>query len=534
MSTNAQFLLVLQDDGTYLQLVPAKPGGVNIEFSELEEYLNKRHIEFNRIAMSEAIRNLSEVQLIKLDHVVRSPESESVKITIARDRMSAFARFYPPSKGGSLMNRKEIINDLVKAGVKYGVIEENLESFLQNRTYFTTIELAKGTPCIEGKDAVITYYFNTDPSSKPKLNEDGTVDFHTLNTISHVSKDSLLASLEPAVMGRPGIDVCGGSLTPRKVEQRILKFGKKIRLSEDKLKIYSEVDGHASLVNDKVFVSDSYDIPADVDASTGDIRYDGSVMIKGSVRTGYKVVASGDIVVEGVVEGATLEAGGQIILKRGIQGMNKGSLSAKGNIVTKFIENATITTSGSLTTEAILHSNVSAKGDITVGGKKGFITGGQIRSGSMISAKTAGSTMGTSTLLEVGVDPELIEEYHRIEKEIPTISLEIERTNQNLLLYLKKMKSGVKLAPDKILQVKALSVNKETLENKQKEMMERLNYLQEYMDNHVAGSVNIKDTIYPGCKVVIAGVVYYIRTETMHCTLIREQADVIVGPYKLY
>ena len=533
MGVNAEFLLVLQSDGTYLKLIPAKSGGTNIDFSELDEYLNKRHIEFNRLMISDALHNLTEEKIIKLDNVARTPEGESVKVTIQEDRMSAFARFYPPSSGGFLMSHKEIINDLVKAGVKYGVIQENLDQFLSNRTYFTSIELAKGTPCVEGKDAKIQYYFNTDLSNKPKVNDDGTVDFHQLNTISHVSKDALLASLEPAVMGRPGIDVCGNLITPRKVVQSNLKFGKMIRLSEDKLKIYSEVDGHVSLVNDKVFVSNSYDIPADVDASTGDIRYDGNVIIKGCVRTGYSVIASGDIVVEGVVEGATLEAGGQIILKRGIQGMNKGSLKANGNIVTKFIENAKITTSGYLTTEAILHSIVSAKGDITVGGKKGFITGGQIRSGTMISAKTAGSTMGTSTLLEVGVDPEIIEEFHQLEKEIPTILQEIERTNQNLLLYLKKIKSGVKLAPDKLILVRTMTKRKEELENRQKEVLERLNHLQEYMDNHESGSVSISDTIYPGCKVVIAGVVYYIRSVMMHCTLVRDQADVIVGPYKL-
>lgn len=534
MSVNAQFLLVLQNDGTYLQLVPASSRGANINFNELDEYLSKRHIDYNRLIISDALQNLTETKLIKLDSVVRRPEGESAKVTISEDRMSASARFYPPTSGGFLMTRTEIINDLVKAGIKYGVIEDNLQRFLENRVYFTSIELAKGTPCVEGKDAVISYYFNTDLSKKPKVNEDGTVDFHQLNTISHVSKDALLASLEPAVMGTHGLDVRGSAITPRKVINQILRYGKKIRLSEDKLRIYSEVDGHVSLVDGKVLVSDSFEISADVDASTGDIRYEGNVIIRGSVRTGYSVVANGDIIVEGVVEGATLEAGGQIILKRGIQGMNKGKLKAHGNIVTKFIENATITTSGHLTTEAILHSNVSAKGDVTVGGRKGFITGGQIRSGTMISAKTAGSTMGTNTLLEVGVDPELIEEYHRLEKEIPAISQEIESTNQNILLYLKKIKSGVKLSPDKLMLVKSMSVKKETLENQQKEALERLNQLQEYMDNHVSGSISIKDTIYPGCKVIIAGIVYYIRTATMHCTLVREQADVIAGPYKLY
>ncbi len=533
MNNNASFRLILQNDGTYLELVPASLGGTSIDFNELCEYLIQRHIEFDKLVISDALKNLQEKKILKLNNVSRSPENESVKVWISQDRMEAYGRFYPPSLGGSELTYNEIINDLVKAGVKYGVVEENINKFLETKSYYSDILLAKATPCQMGTNAKITYYFNTDLTKKPKMNEDGTVDFHQLDTISRVRRNELLASLEPAVPGRPGINVCGSVIMPPKVNHLILRHGNKIHLSEDKLKMYSDVDGHASLVDDKVFVSDSYEVPADVDASTGDISYDGNVVVKGSVRTGYQIIASGDIEVEGVVEGAVLVAGGQIVLKRGVQGMNKGVLRAQSNVVAKFIENATVEAGGYVSTEAILHSKVSAKGDIIAGGRKGFITGGEIRSGTMISVKTAGSTMGTNTLLEVGVDPQIIEEYHKLEKELPTLGQEIERLNQNLTLYLKKIKSGEKLSADKLLLVKTMSVNKEQLEKKKEEIEEQINKLQQNMDEHVTGSINVSDTIYPGCKLIIAGVVYFIRKETVHCTLVRYQGDVIVTPYKL-
>ena len=97
--------------------------------------------------------------------------------------------------------------------------------------------------------------------------------------------------------------------------------------------MYSKVDGHVELTDGKVFVSDTFEVLADVDTSTGDINYDGNVHIKGNVRTGFCVRAKGDIIVDGVVEGAELYSDGQIILKRGIQGMNRGLLQAKGNII---------------------------------------------------------------------------------------------------------------------------------------------------------------------------------------------------------
>ena len=83
--------------------------------------------------------------------------------------------------------------------------------------------LAEATLPVEGSDAEIKFFFNTDLTQKPKVNEDGSVDFHHLDVISSVSAGDLLAELTPAVTGKPGIDVCGNLLRPVKVKQKILR-----------------------------------------------------------------------------------------------------------------------------------------------------------------------------------------------------------------------------------------------------------------------------------------------------------------------
>ena len=291
---------------------------------------------------------------------------------------------------------------MVREGIKYGVDESKIQDFLNDREYCTDYVLAKATQPIQGRNAVITYHFNTDLTMKPKTNEDGSVDFHTLDIISRCKKGDLLATLTPLVPGKPGIDVFGKVIKPNKVNNKVLRHGKNISMSEDGLQLFSDVDGHVSLADDRVFVSNIYEIPADVDPSTGDIEYDGNVIIRGNVITGFTVKAKGDIEVYGVVEGAYIEAGGQIILRRGIQGMNKGVLKAEGNVISKFIENAEVIAGGYINTDSIIHSKVSAKGDIVVGGRRGSVAGGVIRSGTLISVKSSGSHMGTNTVLEVG------------------------------------------------------------------------------------------------------------------------------------
>lgn len=430
------------------------------------------------------------------------------------------------------MSREEIISELVRGGVKYGLVEERLAQLEAEREFCTPIILAKATMPIEGKDAKITYHFNTDPTLKPKMLEDGSVDFHTLDTICHVRAGDLLAELEPAVQGRPGIDVTGKPIRPAKVNNLILRHANRIHLSEDGLKMYSDVSGHVSLVDDKVFVSDTYEVAADVDSSTGDIVCEGNVEVKGNVRTGFKINAKGDVVVHGVVEGAEINAGGQIVLMRGIQGMSRGKLIAQGNIISKFIESAEVVSRyGYVHSEAIMHSQVSAKTDVIVGGKKGFITGGSTRCSQTIEAKTVGSNMGTNTLLEVGVDPTIAEEYRRLEKQVPELEAERESCVQNIVLLAKKLKQGEQLPVDKLLLLKHSQKRVGEIDKQIEDIDNRLEELQDDMEMKENGMIRVSQTAYSGCKITISGAVYYVKTELSHARFVKERGDVKIDAY---
>ena len=138
--------------------------------------------------------------------------------------------------------------------------------------------------------------------------------------LSRLKKEINFATLTPAYLEKRVYLWLGKPMMPKKVRNRVLRFGRNIRISEDKCTIYSKVSGHVTLVDDMVMVSDVYRFPANVDSSTGDIDYKGTVEVTGNVTTGFAVKAEGDIIVNGVVEGATLISGGNIVLKRGMQG----------------------------------------------------------------------------------------------------------------------------------------------------------------------------------------------------------------------
>ncbi len=475
MKRNAFFQLVHRKDGIYLKSYPAVDGGMPLKNDDILTYLVKK--QYNDIDLS-IIKEFVDTAAkeanayVKVIDGTRLPENEYALITTGADRRMAKLRLFPPSNEGKRISMADLMDLIKQNGIKYGIIEKNIEIALKGRIYCTDILIAKAKLPVQGRSASIEYFFDANKTST-------------------------------------------------------LKHGKNIHLSDDKLEMYSDVSGNVTLVDDTVFVSNVYEVPADVGPSTGDIDYDGSVEVKGNVLTGYTVKASGDITVNGAVEGAVLDAGGKIVLKRGIQGMGKGNMKAEGDVISKFIESSKVTSGGKIIADAIMHSDVVSQDSVQVHGKRGLIAGGKVRSATRIETKTAGSSMGTQTDLEVGIDPAIIDKYHAIEKEIELLSNEKEKLMQNLQILQKRLKTKGKLDDDKMKILKANSARIKEIDGQiEADTQEYENLETELEKNAGGGKIIVEDIAYPGVKLTISNVVTYIHTETQHSAFVREGADI--------
>ncbi len=303
----------------------------------------------------------------------RFPSREDYSLEISADGMTAVAHFLAPLAVITKMTARELKEDLRRKGIRYGICEENILHFFEGGGDRELV-VAQGKPYRMSKPGKVEYMFPTDRKAKPTVRKDGSVDFHKLNTICPCKKGDLLARLIPADPGEKGYNVYGEEFAPPNVKEERLEFGKNISISEDRLSIYSKVNGHVTLVGKEVFVTNLLELE-NVDVSTGDVEYDGSVLITGNVFSGYTVKATGDIEIRGVVEGTRVESGGNISIARGMNGMSKGVLVAKGHVVCKYLENAEVSAEEYVSAEAILHSHVYAGTEILVSGRKGFIAG---------------------------------------------------------------------------------------------------------------------------------------------------------------
>ncbi len=528
---NGYFQTDIRAEGSYVILYPATDGGKPIRFEELEKYLiSNKLTEYKKIDLKQscdAVEAAGKPAMVRVGGALPYRIREEMQVFLSENKMQLTARFYPPSVNGETMDPEEIVRSIQANGIKYGIDNVAIRDFVINRRYCTDFAFAKGKPPVAGHDAKVEYFFNTNTSLKPAMNEDGTVDYKNLDNISHVTEGQLLARITPEDPGQPGMDLFANVIKPPTVKTRKLNTGNNIRMSEDGLEIYSTVMGHANLIGGQVFVSDIYEIPADVDNSTGDVKYSGNVQVKGNVKTGFSIITEGDIIVDGVVEGATLKAGGQIILKRGVQGMQKAVLEAGGNICAKFIEGATVTSGGYIETESILHSNVVARTEINVTGHKGFVTGGHIQAGSKVSAKKIGSPMGANTVVEVGMSPEAKERYNTLKSEITSLTTELNKAYPILQTFMEKIKAGEQLPAKNMLYVKQLAGQTKDMEAKIKERKAEFEALDAEMSLNINSSVEVQGVIYPGVELNIANCRMITDSERNYCKFVSDGGEVV-------
>ncbi|MGN0151362.1 MAG: FapA family protein [Wujia sp.] len=517
---NSFFRIEIKDDGTYLSLYPVVSDGKELDIREIIDFLDSKGcVDYSVEAIQKALVILKENPnpfRIKISSVRMQPFNESAVVTISKDRMVAYLRFYPPSTDGKVMTKREILAELEREKIVYGISDRVIDVFLMARQYCLNIPVAKGDKPVMAKDTKIEYLFNTKPLAKPKVLEDGSVDFHELNLFTKVNKGDVLARLTPHDMGKPGKDIYGNIVPQNKPKIQYLKYGRNIDISEDKCILTSAVDGNVTFTNGTVFVADTYNVAADVDASTGDIDYEGNVMIPGTVKTGFTVRAKGDIQVNGVVEGATLIAGGNIVIKRGVQGMGKGELSADGDICAQFFESANVKVKGDVIAGSILHSNIVSGGKVVVSGRKGFIVGGEIYCENYVEVNSIGNKMETQTTIKIGVKPELYNEMKTLVNEVKDINGIADEISSYLNVYKEKLKKGAKLSPENLKQIKTYNAKLEEIAEERNTKNNRLRELKAELDRCKDGNVKVLGNTYRGVSIFISNCCYSVKDKDTH------------------
>lgn len=439
-------------------------------------------------------------------------KEERIKIRVSSDKLKAFITVMPSEE--EIITEDDIREALSKANIKFGIKEEEISSIVKSQIA-EDILIAEGIPPENGEDASIKYLVSLGKKELvPKENPDGTVDFKDIGFVENVNKGDILAIKTPPTEGKPGINVYGESVSPKKGRDIKLPKGKNTEISEDGLKLIATISGTPTVADGTIAVSPLLEIHRDVDYSTGNIDFVGSVLVKGTIRSHFTVRCEHNLEVWEDIESADVEVGGNLIVRRGIYGEPDRNVIVKGNLLAKIIRNADIEIHGDIVVEqGILDSNVRCGGSIKVTSNKGIISGGSVWALKSIYSSQIGSPYGTKTIIIAGKDPWKSLELDKLIKEKEDIKKKLEdiNTNINYLAGYGKEENLPEIRRNqlnKLREIQRLLIEQLNLrDDKIRELTNEILYLVKEVKIQATGKV------YPGVKIWIGDVNYSVDSE---------------------
>lgn len=453
--------------------------------------------------------------------------SNYIRIDLSNDYYTAYLTIERDPDAPSV-KESDIMNALKAKAVVFGIDYRAIQKALELQEVIELV-VATGMKHENGIDAELVYKFPVGEKAKPEVLEDGTVNFKNLGIVHSVSAGSVLIEKKPATKAKSGTTVTGRNIQGRDGKDRVIAVGKNTRLSEDGLSLISDIDGRISFDGRVASVDTVMEISGDVGIATGNLSFVGNVVVNGNVCDGYRVETTGDLTVNGVVEGADLEVGGNLMISRGIKGHSQANIVVKGNLITGFINSCDLKVSGNLEANTVMSSKIRCDGSIKLNGKKGQLMGGEILCKGNLEAKVIGSDLEVITDIKLGLDTELVEEIKLLMVSIKETTETHDKLGKDIQTIAAKLKVNVENDRMKAMLIKSKKEYDES-EETLKSMRLRLNMLQELANSHMSAQLKV-GIMYPGVRVKIGNSMYLVKFQMQNTILKRDKNEVVAIGY---
>ena len=434
-------------------------------------------------------------------------EAVDGKFSLKADQMNAYLTYTLP-RGGVPAQMKSILLEAEKKGITVKLDLEAIGKTLMEGGY--NVVVASGTPPVHGMDGRFESLIPSIKDRSPHLDEHGLADFRDLGEIVAVHPgDPLMRRILPT-SGVPG-QTLAGKVIPAKPGKKVTfatKLEGAIVSPHDPDLLVSQISGIPVLLKDGVKVEPVYAVK-NVDLHTGNITFDGTLHVAGDIRAGMTVKTSGDIHVDGTVEGAMLDAGGDIVVEGGIIGGTEQHIKpgekfqplikCNGSCTARFAQNAHISAGqGIFIHDNAMLSELTAGHQIIVGddgSRKGNIIGGVARAAMLIKTQNLGSDDNVRTVVFAGADKILHERLSIAAK--TREAMEKELSDIIKILEIARLKPG-RVPPETI---KAVLATRDVLNSQIESSREDERELRRQIDLTSGAQVVVQKHIYSGAEI---------------------------------
>lgn len=443
------------------------------------------------------------------------PQKPKLVLTISSDRQEADLTLQRVAALTANPLYEDIMEVLAQNGVVYGIDENVIRTLCEQPNFRDPVTIARGTYAQTGADGYVKYLIREIKELRPKLRENGTVDYRDLGFIQNVHKGQPLCEVHAPEKGADGCDVFGNVLEGRLGKEPPNVLGKNTELNPEKTLVIATCDGNADVQRGTINVVDVLNIRGNVDNSTGDINFVGDVIIGGDVLSGFNVVSAGSIMIKGGVEGAKIKAAGDITVAVGVNGMNQGFVEAGGTIKCKFVQNGNLRAGQNIYADSIMSSIVECSGNLELTGKNGILVGGRTTVSGKLIVKTIGTDSHIATHVTITsasmADEKLVVS---LTQELRDIDANTTKMMQAMAFYEDFVKKGKVLTPEQITTITTVRDNCTLLlENRKKvqAQLEEVHARQQLAAGMADSYIMCSGRIHVGTRIVFGPLVMQVQ-----------------------
>ncbi len=367
------------------------------------------------VSAFQSLGDPSTSEVIKAE--VGEARDAEIQLKISDDELTAHA-IVEAARGGKNVSADDILAAARRQNISRGLskkrcalLAEQVAAGQAGQVFEELI--AKGLPARNGKNTKQVPLFESmeDKLRKPKKLESGKVDMRDLGEIFSVKPGTPVMRFSPPTDGRAGYTITNKPIMPVAGEWGKKQCGKGTRFSDDDDNlVVADIDGIPKFENDVVTVEDVFTSKG-CNISTGNIKYEGDVLINGDVTEGMSVEASGNVTVNGYVESATIISGGSITITQGASGKMSEDLSdstthikATGNIHIQQGRGLIIRSQKGVSIgKQLAFSNIECNGDVVTGQAdkpSGNIYASEIKTLGKVRVGKLGAVSGSKVLID--------------------------------------------------------------------------------------------------------------------------------------
>jgi hypothetical protein len=312
---------------------------------------------------------------------------------------------------------QEISSIISSSRVNVAVLRHAVEQLLEGEEVVNR-RIAKGKEAKPPRDGRLVFLVKkisrTAEVSEEAAESKTAIDPRSLRLFENVENGQEVVRVYPPKKGAPGEDAFGKAIES--------EMGKEIEYSVDetlrslpakKPKTYTSItsltEGYLAQEGSKLSVSNELQINGDVDYSTGNIDFIGSVTITGSVRPGFSVKAKKDILLQGYLEGGHLiSSEGSITVEKLVTAGGRSRIQAAKDVTVSVAQGATIRAGRLLSvTKEARNCKLHSYSQIDMANAE--LLGGSVYAICGIEAKSFGNEHGVNTNIffcsDIEMDP---------------------------------------------------------------------------------------------------------------------------------